>query len=94
MDIQENKENKKLLLITIGGCEGCKIMKNILTKHNIDFETKDINDVRHSDIIKTSKKPITDFPTLCFIKNNIIIETIIGSKPFDYIDMVKQRLNF
>lgn len=90
MDIQENK----LLLITTKGCNGCKIFENILTKHNIDFEKKDITEIKDSDLIKSSQVPITDFPTLCFIKDNIIIATIVGSKPFDYIDMVKQRLNF
>lgn len=79
------KNNCKILLITTKGCEGCRIMRNIITKviadskYDIEFIIKDV-----SEIDKTFFKNnnITDFPTTIFMISDEIKAIFVGTQSY------------
>lgn len=84
---------KYLYLITTEGCQGCKIMKDILDNNfsNIRVRTQDIRFV--PTWIKTNVK-LTDFPTLIFIKNDVIRYHFSGTKSVRKIKELIETLKF
>ena len=84
---------RKVLLITTKGCEGCRIMDNIIQKaldsyeKQVDYEIKDKDNI---DIEFLKKHHINDFPTTILYQNNLIVFITVGTKPADQLrrDMV------
>ena len=84
---------RKILLITTKGCEGCRIMDNIIQKaldgyeKQVDYEIKDKDNI---DIEFLKKHHINDFPTTILYQNNLIVFITAGTKPADQLrrDMV------
>lgn len=72
----------KIILVTIEGCEGCKIMNNIINKAltflaiPIKFDKLDYTSLS-KDFIDTYD--ITDFPTTLFIKDDVLKAKIVGT---------------
>lgn len=84
---------KYLYLITTEGCQGCKIMKDILINNFSDIRIR-IQDVRFVPMwIKVNVK-LTDFPTLVFIKNDIIRYHFSGTKSARKIKELIETLQF
>lgn len=73
-----------LLLITTKGCEACKKMNELILKSldqlnvNIRYMTKDKDEV---PIETLRDNLVTDFPTTLFIKNDKVVDKLIGTKP-------------
>lgn len=80
--------NRKITLITTKGCEGCKIMNNIIQRaldlyeKPVDYEIKDKDNV---DIEFLKKHHITDFPTTILYQDDIIVFITTGTKPVEQI---------
>ena len=84
---------KYLYLITTEGCQGCKIMKDILDNNFSNIRIR-VQDVRFVPLwIKTNVK-LTDFPTLVFIKNDVIIYHFSGTKNARKIKELIETLQF
>lgn len=84
---------KYLYLITTEGCQGCKIMKDILVNNFSDIRIR-IQDVRFVPMwIKVNVK-LDDFPTLIFIKNDIIRYHFSGTKSARKIKELIETLQF
>lgn len=84
---------KYLYLITTEGCQGCNIMKDILINNFSDIRIR-IQDVRFVPMwIKVNVK-LTDFPTLVFIKNDIIRYHFSGTKSARKIKELIETLKF
>lgn len=84
---------KYLYLITTEGCQGCKIMKNILDEHFSDIKLR-VQDIRFVPLwIKTNVK-LDDFPTLLFIKDDIIRYHFSGTKSARKIRELIENLKF
>ncbi len=84
---------KYLYLITTEGCQGCKIMKDILVNNFSDIRIR-VQDVRFVPMwIKVNVK-LTDFPTLIFIKNDIIRYHFSGTKSARKIKELIETLQF
>lgn len=73
----------KIRLVTTIGCEACKIMRGILSDiinsdgfEKIDFEEIPFNETTDSFI---KQNEITDFPTICFIKDELVVDKLIGT---------------
>lgn len=72
------------MLITTKGCEGCKIMDNIIQKaldlygKPVDYEIKDKDNI---DIEFLKKHHINDFPTTILYQDNLIVYIVTGTKP-------------
>lgn len=79
---------RKLLLITTKGCEGCKIMDNIIQRaldlyeKPVDYEIKDRDSI---DVDFLNKHHITDFPTTILYQDNLIVYITTGTKPVEQI---------
>lgn len=75
----------KIVLITTKGCEGCAIMRNsikqalALTKKEVDFEEKDVEDI---DKKQRSKLILKDFPTTLFVRKGTIFRKEVGTRPY------------
>lgn len=84
---------KYLYLITTEGCQGCKIMKDILDKNFSNIRIR-VQDIRFVPMwIKTNVK-LTDFPTLVFIKNDVIRYHFSGTKSSRKIRELIETLKF
>lgn len=84
---------KYLYLITTEGCQGCKIMKDILDNDFSNIRIR-VQDVRFVPFwIKTNIK-LTDFPTLVFIKNDVIRYYFSGTKSARKIKKLIETLQF
>lgn len=75
----------RVVLITTEGCEGCNIMKRIVSNayldakvENVSFGEYDFREREVEDIVKDNN--ISDFPTTLFIKENKVIDKIIGTR--------------
>lgn len=85
----------RLVIITTKGCEGCEIMKRIVSSayleakiENTSYGCYDFKEQEVESLVKDNN--IKDFPTTLFIKNNQIIDTILGSLPKeDVINKIK-----
>ena len=72
----------KIILVTIEGCEGCKIMNNVINKAlsflaiPIKFDKLDYTSLS-KDFIDTYD--ITDFQTTLFIKDDVLKAKIVGT---------------
>lgn len=84
---------KYLYFITTKGCQGCEIMKDILVNNfsNISIRIVDIRFV--PSWIKTNIK-LNDFPTLVFIKDDIIRYHFSGTKSARKIKELIETLQF
>lgn len=85
--------NNKLYLITTEGCEGCRIMNNLIKELDDDYSNKlnvtvcNFDDV--PEFIKINVK-LTDFPTLVFVKDDVIKYHCVGTKPkYKIKDIIK-----
>ena len=80
---------RKILLITTKGCEGCKILNNIIQKvlddysKDVDYEIKDKDNI-DIDFLKTNH--IIDFPTAILYQNGRIVFMFAGTKPANVIN--------
>ena len=84
---------KYLYLITTEGCQGCKIMKDILDNNFSNIRIR-VQDVRFVPLwIKTNIK-LTDFPTLVFINDDIIRYHFSGTKSARKIKELIETLQF
>ena len=84
---------KYLYLITTEGCQGCKIMKDILDNDFSNIKIR-VQDVRFVPLwIKTNIK-LTDFPTLVFIKDDVIRYHFSGTKSARKIKELIETLQF
>ncbi len=84
---------KYLYLITTEGCQGCKIMKDILDEHFSDIRLR-VGDFKNvPPWIKVSVKA-TDFPTLVFVKNDVIKYHFSGTKNVRKIRDIIKALKF
>ena len=84
---------KYLYLITTKGCQGCKIMKDILDNNFSNIRIR-VQDVRFVPLcIKTNVK-LTDFPTLVFIKDDVIMYHFSGTKSARKIRELIETLQF
>lgn len=75
----------RLVLITTEGCEGCEIMKRIVSSayleakiENTSFGCYDFKEQEVENLVTDNN--INDFPTTLFIKNNQVIDKILGSQ--------------
>lgn len=75
----------RVVLITTEGCEGCNIMKRIVFTayldakvENVSFGEYDFREREVEDIVRDNN--ISDFPTTLFIKENKVIDKIIGTR--------------
>lgn len=79
---------RKILLITTKGCEGCRIMDNIIQRaldlysKPVDYEIKDKDNI---DIEFLKKHHINDFPTTILYQDNLIVFITAGTKPANVI---------
>lgn len=82
MQTNSTDNDNYIYLITTKGCEGCKIMTDIMV--NLCFEIPYTFSLRVRDIkeipawLKTNAK-LTDFPTLVFVQNGVIKYQHIGT---------------
>ncbi len=88
----------RVVLITTEGCEGCDIMKRIVSNayleakvENISFGCYDFKEREVEDLVK--KYNIKDFPTTLFIKENELIDKILGTSTKEEI-ISRIRNNF
>ena len=89
MEVQESKPN--VILYVTPGCESCNVMSRIINatinhiSDNIVIKSSDIifrtvSIINPKDFIIDDIE-IHDFPTIHFIKNNYIVDTIVGIVP-------------
>lgn len=76
----------RIVIITTEGCEGCEIMKRIVSNayleakiENTSFGCYDFKEQEVENLVADNN--IKDFPTTLFIKDNQVIDTILGSLP-------------
>lgn len=75
--------NKILLLIT-KGCVACTIMNRLIrealanTNKAINYEVQDIKNANKVFLIEND---ISDFPTTCFIKDDVLKYKYVGTAP-------------
>lgn len=80
----EEKESKKILLITTSGCEGCAIASKLIqdaikiSKQDVDFEIKDSSGVSKK-WLKTNN--VTDYPSTFLMVNNNVKFSFVGTRP-------------
>lgn len=88
----------RIVLLTTEGCEGCSIMKRIVSSayletrpENTSFGCYDFQEQEVENIVKEIE-PV-DYPTTIFIKDNKIIFKLIGSTTKDnIIKHIKEKL--
>lgn len=84
---------KYLYLITTEGCQGCKIMKDILDNNFNDVRIR-VQDIRFVPLWIKNNIKLTDFPTLVFIKNDVIRYHFSGTKSARKIRELIETLKF
>ncbi len=86
---------RKIYIITTEGCEGCRIIKNILNSINKDnnFTIVSIDHKEVPDWIKNKIKLI-DFPTVIFVKDNVILHSFIGTRTANTIQGIIKYTDF
>jgi hypothetical protein len=73
----------EIWIIVTEGCEGCRIATNLVNKaveksgQNIKVDVINNLDESYKPFIKTYD--IKDFPTIVFIKNNVVMATHTGT---------------
>jgi hypothetical protein len=75
--------NKILLLVT-KGCAACTIMNRLIKEALNNTErpiTYEVQDVRNANKVFLIENDISDFPTTCFIKDDILKYKHIGTAP-------------
>lgn len=84
-------------LVTTEGCESCKIMESILNKaYSANLYTFTPEVVNFKDVpnwIQTCV-PLTDFPTLIFVEDNVIKYHISGTVTFKELINIVKDINF
>lgn len=79
----------EIWIIVTEGCEGCRIATNLVNKavekseQNIKVDVINHLDESYKSFIKAYD--IKDFPTIVFIKNNIVMATHTGTMPVPQI---------
>lgn len=86
---------KEIHFITTPGCEGCRIMRNIL------LDARGDTDIPISEYPATSipnkirgKVTLTDFPTTLFILENNVARTVVGTESVTKIKSILKELDF
>lgn len=90
-------QNKKLIyLITTKGCEACHIMTDIMLAVLDELEgvTLIIRDVSDIPGFIKADVPLNDFPTLFFVKDNVIEYNISGTMTKDKVKTILSDIGF
>lgn len=90
-------QNKKLIyLITTKGCEACHIMTDIML--SVLDELKDttliIRDVSEIPTFIKVDVPLHDFPTLVFVKDNVIKYHVSGTMSKSKVKIILSDIGF
>lgn len=89
--------SKHIYLAITKGCEACRIMSNILKnfhlEHGNDFDMTIIDFKALPDWIKINV-PLTDFPTLIFVDDNVIKYHISGTITLKKLVKIAKDINF
>lgn len=83
----------KVYVITTTGCEGCRIMNNLVFEAIRQFNVKvNFENIDYNNFTKLllNVKP-TDFPTTVFTKDGEILEQITGTRPTPVILKLLQK---
>lgn len=88
--------SKEIYVISTIKCSACKLMEHLLKCLQIDgykFEliVIDIEDI--PDFIKTNV-PLNGFPTIVFVKDNVIKYHFTGTKSKRHVKRIIQDINF
>lgn len=83
-------------VFTTKGCKACEILNNILynikDEIKIKIESIDCCNLEYKDFIK--EHDISDFPTMCFIKDDNVIAKFIGTfAKKDILSMIERFYN-
>lgn len=78
---------KKILVITTKGCEGCRIINNLIKQaltnyKDVEYETKDKSEVSDK-LLKANY--VNDFPATFLIRNNEVKFVFVGTRPVPVI---------
>lgn len=86
---------KEIHLITTSGCEGCRIMRNILleARGDADIPISEYSTSAIPDKIR-DKVTLTDFPTTLFILENNVARTVVGTESVTKIKSILKELDF
>lgn len=82
-----------LYLITTKGCQGCNIMRNILDEHFSNIRVI-VGDYKHIPAWIETNVKATDFPTLVFIKDDVIKYHFSGTRSAGKIKEIIKTLGF
>lgn len=74
----------RVLIITTEGCEGCEIMKRIVSNAYLEAKVEDTSfgcyDFQENEVENiVNENNIKDFPTTLLIKDNKVVTKILGS---------------
>ena len=88
--------NNVIYLVTTIGCYACKCMKNILEEIQKDNKTFTIitEDFRDVPEYISNSVILTDFPTVVFIKNNVIKYHFIGTTSAKNLQSIINDIKF
>ena len=88
--------NNVIYLVTTIRCYACKCMKNILEEIQKDNKTFTIitEDFRDVPEYITNSVILTDFPTVVFIKNNVIKYHFTGTKSKSKVIKIIEDIKF
>lgn len=88
--------NNIIYLVTTIGCYACKCMKNILEEIQKDNKTFTIitEDFRDVPEYISNNIILTDFPTVVFIKNNVIKYHFTGTKSKSKVIKIIEDIKF
>lgn len=87
----------KIYIITTQGCEACSIVKNIIKsiydskKYEFEFA---VVDRMHVPEWISNNVVLEDFPTVVFVKDNVIKYHFKGTKPAKEIEKILEDINF
>lgn len=87
----------KIYIITTQGCEACNIILNIISsiyfKHKYKFEYATVDRINVPEWI-SNNVILEDFPTLVFVKNNVIKYHFKGTKSAKEIEQILEDIKF
>ena len=87
----------KIYIITTQGCEACNIMINIIKSiydsNKYKFEYAVVDRI-YVPVWISNNVVLEDFPTVIFIKDNVIKYHFKGTKPAKEIEQILEDINF
>lgn len=89
--------NKHIYLATTEGCEACRIMERILKqvqRNNVYTFSIQVIDYKLLPEFIRINVVLTDFPTLIFLKNNIIKYHVTGTMSAKKLQEIIKDLHF